>query len=75
MRVWLKDLRESKGLTQQNVADYLGVTKQYYQMVESGSRAKDLTTSIVMSLATLFEISAIEIMRREQAYQKEVLKA
>lgn len=75
MRVWLKDLRESKGLTQQNVADYLGITKQYYQMVESGSRAKDLTTSIVMSLATLFEISAIEIMRREQAYQKEVLKA
>ena len=40
MRVWLKDLRESKGLTQQNVADYLGITKQYYQMVESGSRAK-----------------------------------
>lgn len=75
MRVWLKDLRESKGFTQQNVADYLGITKQYYQMVESGNRAKDLTTSIVMSLATLFEISAIEIMRREQAYQKEASKA
>lgn len=70
MRTWLKELRETKELTQQNVADHLGITKQYYQMIESGNRAKDLTTSIVMSLAALFEISAIEIMRREQMYQK-----
>lgn len=70
MRLWLKKLREDKELTQQNVADHLGVTKQYYQMIESGNRAKDLSTSIVMALAALFNISAIEILRQEQAYQK-----
>lgn len=34
----IKDLRKSNKLTQQDVADYLGVTKQAYFRYENGSR-------------------------------------
>lgn len=38
MRNVLKTARESKDMTQQGVADYLGITVQYYQRIESGQQ-------------------------------------
>lgn len=34
----LYKIRISKGLTQQNVADQIGITRQYYTMIEQGLR-------------------------------------
>ena len=62
MREWMKNTRTNKGLTQQYVAKRLGITKQYYQQIEDGKRQVDLSTSLVLSLATVFEMSPIEIM-------------
>ena len=36
MRKLLKSARESKGMTQQQVADYLNVGLRHYQKIESG---------------------------------------
>lgn len=36
MRQNLKAARQSKGLTQQQVADYLNITLRYYQKLEAG---------------------------------------
>ena len=37
----LKALRESKGVSQQTVADYLGITRQAYGNYETGKRQAD----------------------------------
>ncbi len=42
MRVYLKRLRSEKNESQQQVADKLGITRQYYNMIETGERQKDL---------------------------------
>lgn len=38
VREYLKYARKAKGMTQQAVADYLGITLNYYQKLEEGSR-------------------------------------
>ena len=38
MRKYLKKARNDKGMTQQEVADYLGINLRYYQKIEEGSR-------------------------------------
>lgn len=38
----LKDLREDSDLTQQNIADYLGMKQSQYSRYERGLREKDL---------------------------------
>ena len=38
MRENLKNARNAAGLTQQQVAEYLNVTRSHYQMMEQGDR-------------------------------------
>lgn len=54
MRENLKNVRQSRGMTQQAVADYLGVTLVYYQKIEQGSRTGDF--EIWDKLEDLFNI-------------------
>ena len=65
MRTWMKKKREELGMTQQNVADSLGVSKQYYQLIETNKRQCDLCSSLIMNLANCFGMSAIEIVDLE----------
>ena len=41
MRETLRAARKAKGMTQQQVADELGITLVYYQKIEAGSRTGD----------------------------------
>ncbi len=41
MRENLKNARKAKGMTQQEVADCLGISLVYYQKIEQGSRTGD----------------------------------
>jgi transcriptional regulator with XRE-family HTH domain len=50
----LKSLRKKRGLTQQQVADYLNVTHAAYNFYERGSREPNITTLI--RLADLFDV-------------------
>lgn len=38
MRKNLQEARKAKGMTQKQVAEYLGITEQYYQTIEYGNR-------------------------------------
>lgn len=38
MRSWLKREREKKRITQQSIANNVGVERQYYGMIEKGER-------------------------------------
>ena len=65
MRGWLKEKRKELKLTQQNVADKIGVTKQYYQYIEAGKRQKNMNTALVMGLADCLGMSPVEIVQKE----------
>lgn len=39
----LKEARQKEGLTQQQVADKLGISLRYYQHIEAGQRTGDFT--------------------------------
>lgn len=54
MRENLRKARKEKGLTQQSVADYLGISLRYYQNIESGDRNGDFV--IWDKLEDLFKI-------------------
>lgn len=54
MRENLRNARKEKGLTQQQVADRLGISLVYYQKIEQGSRTGDF--EIWDSLEDLFNI-------------------
>ncbi len=41
MRENLKNARKEKGLTQQQVADQLGISLRYYKQIEAGQRTGD----------------------------------
>lgn len=65
MREYLVELRNRKGLSQQDVADKLGITRQYYQMIESGERQKHLDLSLAGGLAALLGVTIMDIERCE----------
>ncbi len=65
MRDYFVRLREEKGLSQQNVADKLGISRQYYQMIETGDRQKKMDLSIAGGLASILGVSLMEILKLE----------
>lgn len=65
MRTWLKDLRESKRMTQSEMANGLGITQQFYCMIEKGERKNDMSISLVQKLAKVLEIPVEMILEME----------
>ncbi|MBQ7097337.1 MAG: helix-turn-helix transcriptional regulator [Clostridia bacterium] len=56
----LKDLREDKDLTQQEVAKLLFTTQQQYSLYEKGYR--DIPTTALTTLARLYNVSTDYIL-------------
>ena len=50
----------------QDVADAFGMTRQYYEMIESGDRQKKMDFSLVTKISNLFGISMERIAEYEQ---------
>ena len=46
VREYLIEARKKAGLTQQDVANRIGISRQYYQMVETGERQKRMDLSM-----------------------------
>lgn len=59
----LQLLRESRGLTQQDLADELGLSRSTIAMMESGKREGSI--DVISSLATFFEMDVEFIEGRE----------
>ncbi len=65
----LSRARKVKGLTQEQVASYLGVHRTTYNRYEKGLRAPDLDT--VSKLATLFDVSTDFLLGSKPLEQEE----
>ena len=68
-RKWLKELRESKGYTQQRMADMLGMSRQFYYMVENGKRKPKLDIVLAVKIGKALNISLKQIYNNERGEQ------
>lgn len=66
MREYLKNLRINSNMTMQDVADAFGITKQYYEMIESGDRQKKMDVTLVAKISSLFNVPIERIAMYEQ---------
>lgn len=55
MKNRMKDLREDHDLTQQQVADRIGITQRKYSYLETGTQP--LTAEVLVALARLYQVS------------------
>ena len=55
MRNRIKDLREDSDLTQQRVADAIGITQRKYSYIETGTQP--LTDELLVKLAAFYGVS------------------
>lgn len=65
MRDYLKKIREEQNKTQHQVAIKAGLTRQYYNMIESGERQADMSLSIMKKLSEAFEVPLDYIVEQE----------
>ena len=61
-RGYLVNLREKRNESQQDVADSLGISRQYYCMIENGDRQKRMDVTLLAGLANHFGVSLAEIV-------------
>lgn len=61
----LKKLRMKKGVSQQDVADYLEITRQAYSNYENGRREADFET--LLKIGEYFEVSVDYLLRGDSA--------
>lgn len=66
MRAWLKDLRETRALTQAQVAKYLNIKQNYYCEIENGKKQLDLNLSMAAKIAALFNVTLEDVAEFEK---------
>lgn len=65
----IRDLREDNDLNQQQIATYLGITQQQYQLYESGKR--EIKLNLLISLAKYYNVSLDYITGLTNSKKKE----
>ncbi len=65
VRQYIIDMREQRNETQQDVANALGISRQYYAMIERGERQQTLDLMIAVGLATHFGVPVSTIVSQE----------
>lgn len=68
MNIKLKQLREKRGLSQAEVAQEIGISRQMYNKYERGDTEPSL--SVIRSLCTLYDISYEDLLGKENSSEK-----
>lgn len=68
MRSRIRDLREDNDLTQQQIADALGITQRKYSYIET--ETQPLTDEILVKLADFYNVNIDYILYRTEYKQK-----
>lgn len=58
----IKDLRDDSDLTQQQIADAIGITQRKYSYVETGTQP--LTDELLVKLANYYRVSIDYLLRQ-----------
>lgn len=70
MRKWLREARESKGLTMKQMAEKLLISESYYCAIENGTRQRNMDISLAERISETLQISMKEILRNESVMRK-----
>ena len=73
MRSYLVEKRNQLGLSQQDVADLIGVSRQYYNFIENGSRQKKMDIDLLTKLSAALDIPISDLIEMEQKSQNEAV--
>ncbi len=65
MRSWLKKYRKKNKLSQQEMANKLEISQQYYAFIENGERQAELRANMLVKLAQLFGCTVDELLKME----------
>lgn len=65
MRKYLEDMRKKLNLSQQDVAEKIGISRQYYNAIERGERQKKMEITLVSKLSDVLDISMQTIIEEE----------
>lgn len=68
MRNRIKDLREDSDLTQQQVADAIGITQRKYSYIETGTQP--LTDELLVKLSHFYNVSIDYILMQTNNSQR-----
>lgn len=71
-RKYLIELREKNKMSQQNVADKLNLSRQYYCGIENGNRQKKMDITLISALAMVFGLTLGEIADFEKQWSAEL---
>lgn len=74
-REYLKKMRTEMGLTTQDMGDALGMSRQYYSLIETGASQKRMDITLVRKIADIFGVTLEDIARFEQAWLAEAEEA
>lgn len=69
-RSYLRQLRIDAGKTMQEVADAFGISRQYYEMIESGERQKKMDITMLVKVADLFGVTLDYVVEQERALRE-----
>ncbi len=64
MEIRLKDVRESRNVSQKDVAQHIGVSQQFISRVERGT--KDMSFSLATEIADYLNVSLDELAGRQK---------
>ncbi len=70
MREYLKDARICLGLSQNQVAQKLGISANYYSCIENGERQNDMKTSLLLDLSGILKIPISQMLENEKKYRR-----
>ena len=66
MRKYLRDIRKKLRLSQQSVAEKLGITSQYYSLIENGDRQQKMSIDFLVKLSDIFQVPLAELIEMER---------
>ena len=67
-RQYLVELRTQRNETQQDVASSIGITRQYYSLIEGGNRQQNMDIMLVSLLANHFNVPVADLIKKEQEW-------
>lgn len=74
VRHYLTSLRNDRRETQQDVANAVKISRQYYTMIESGERQKRMDITLAARLAQHFGLDVAKIIAMEERWKEETLR-
>lgn len=69
MRMWLKNLREDKRLSRQEVANKLDIDVEYYELLENGRLPINIPVLLAAKISDLFTIPISRLIIYEGEYK------